>query len=108
LRQHGNNLLIVGQFGALLALHLQVVVLVHRAGHEVFVDDSGESSIKVIFMFILDVLFEAVARDNGIGIKEDAAGVVNGGATGSELIVVFIKLAMNFVDIAAHSRCKYS
>ncbi len=64
--------------------------------------DSGESSIEVIFMLMLDVLFEVVAWDNGIGIGEDANGVVNGGATGNELSVVFIKLAMNIVDITAH------
>jgi hypothetical protein len=72
------------------------------------VGDSGESPIEVIFMLTLDVLFEVVAWDNGIGIEEGANGVTNSGAMGNELSVVFIELAMNFVDIAAHSCCKYS
>ncbi len=106
--RHGKNLLVVGRFGTPLALHLQVGLLAHRTGHEVFVGDSGESPIKVIFMLLLDVLFEVVAWDNGIGVEEDANGVVNGGTMGNDLSVVFIELAMNFIDNAAHSCCKYS
>jgi hypothetical protein len=62
--RHGHDLLVVGQLGASLAFHFQVVVLAHGASHEVLVSDQGEFAVKVVLVLALDVLLEVVAGNN--------------------------------------------
>ncbi len=45
----------------------------------------GEGAIKIILMLAADVFLEVVAGHLSIGIEENADGVINGGATGSQL-----------------------
>jgi hypothetical protein len=99
-------LLVVRGFGTPLPLHLKVIILAHGRDHEDLVG-RGEGAVEIILMLAADVLLEVVAGHLSIGIKENANGVVNGGATGGQLQVVPVKFPVNLVDVAMDRCCKY-
>ncbi len=45
----------------------------------------GKFSVEVIVMLLLHVSREVVAGDDGVGFKNDANGIVNGGPSGNDL-----------------------
>ncbi len=104
--RHGHNLLIVRGFGAPLPLHLKVIILAQGRGHEDLVG-RGEGAVKIILMLAADVLLEDLAGHLSVSIEENANGVFNGGATGSQLRVVPVKFPMNLVDVVVDCFCKY-
>jgi hypothetical protein len=49
------------------------------------VSDGGEFTIKVILMLLADARIEVVAWNHEVSIEQNAHGVVNGHAPGSQL-----------------------
>jgi hypothetical protein len=69
--------------------------------------DGGKFSIKVILMLTVDVCLEVVAGNRKESLEKNADGVVNGCTPGNQL-VIFVKLVMHLVDVAADSCRVYS
>jgi hypothetical protein len=60
---------------------------------------SSELPIKPIIVVVADVLLEIVAGENTVGIEQELSRIVNGGATGQQLQMIPVKLAMDLVDV---------
>ena len=69
---------------------------------------SSELPIKPVIVVAADVLLEVVAGDDIVGIKQEPNRIVNGGATGQQLQMIPVKLAMDLFDVTINCRCKNS
>ncbi len=67
---------------------------------------SSELPIKPIIMVAADELLDVVAGDNTVVINQEPNRIVNGGATGQQLQMIPVKLAMDLVDVTINCCCK--
>jgi hypothetical protein len=104
--RHGHNLLITGGFVSPSYLSLYIVALVGGKGHAGFVGHSSELPIKPIIMVAADVLLEVMAGDNTVGIEQEPDRIVIGGATGQQMQMIPVKLAMDIIDVTINCCCK--
>ncbi len=74
-------------------------------GHKGFVGHFSEFLIKPIIMVAADVLHEVVVVDNTVGIEQEPNRIVNDGATGQQLRMIPVKLAMDLVDLTINCCC---
>jgi hypothetical protein len=66
--QYGHNFVIVGGFGSPRPLYLEPIVLAHGRGHEGLVGDSGESSVKVVFVLAANILPKVLTGNKVVGL----------------------------------------
>ncbi len=83
--QDGYDVLVIGGFGSPCPPSLEVVAFAGGKGHENLTSHSCEFPIKPAIMVVADVLFEAVAGDNKVGIEQEPNRIINGGIAGQQL-----------------------